>query len=62
MILYDITVLEYFLFFHHNHVTVIVSCDCDVMLDPTSRSPRIENKAKRKKNKSEKKLNKVHYS
>ena len=48
--LYDVTVLEPSIFFHQDHVTVVVlcdmcnpSCDCDIMLDPTLRFPSIEN-------------------
>jgi len=61
-ILYDIIILKSSISFYHDHITVIVSCDCDIMLDPTSRSPCIKNKEKKKKkeNKSGKKLNKVH--
>ena len=47
--LYDITVLEPSMSFHYDHVTMIVSCDCDITLDPTSRFPSIENKKKKKK-------------
>ena len=44
------------MFFHYDHMTVIVSCDCDIMLDPTPRSPSIK-----EENKSGKKLNQVYY-
>ena len=54
--LYDITILEPSMFFHYDHMTVIVSCDCDIVLDPTSRFPSIE-----EENKSGKKLNQVYY-
>ena len=45
---------------YYDHVTVIVLCDCDIMLDPTPRSPSIERKKQEKENKSGKELNKVH--
>ena len=55
-ILYNITILEPSMFFHYDHITVIVSCDCGIMLDPTPKSPSIE-----EENKSGKKLNQVYY-
>jgi len=33
-ILYNITILESSIFFHHDHVTVRVLCDSDIILDP----------------------------
>jgi len=56
--LYNIIILELSTSFYYDPVTVIVlcdmcdpSCDCDIMLDPTPRSPSIENKNGKKLNK-----------
>ena len=53
--LYNIIVLEPFMSFHYNTVTVTMSCvmydpscDFDVILDLNPRFPRIENKGKGK--------------
>jgi len=44
--LYVIIILEPFTSFHCDHMTVTVSCDYDVMLNPNPRSTSIENKEK----------------
>ena len=42
--LYDVTILEPSISFHYDHMTVIVSYDCDIILDPTPRLSRSKKK------------------
>ena len=44
--LYNIIVLEPSMSFHYDHITVTVTCDSVIMLNPNPKSPNIENKGK----------------